>query len=115
MKKYIKVKDNPAKITHLKIELYYNKGNFENCYREEKTGYYLSVVPIERKERNGYTVETFGAFTGVKQLIKEVTRKSSKAEIEAEKLSLKAMDNLINYVCHENNLEIVAESEAIPA
>lgn len=37
-----------------------------------------------------------------------------KKEIEAEKLSLKAMDNLINYVCHENNLEIVAESEAIP-
>lgn len=26
MKKYIEVKENPAKVTHLKIELYYDLG-----------------------------------------------------------------------------------------
>ena len=105
MEKYIKVKENAEKITHLKIELYYDKG--ENYYRggKEKRGYYLSVVPIERKDFNGYVSERYSAFTGVKLLIKEVTRKSSKAEAEAEKLAETATEKLIDYVCRQNGLE----------
>lgn len=43
-----------------------------------------------------------------------MTRKSAKAEAEAEKLAADAMDNLIDYVCKKNGLEI-AEPETISA
>lgn len=116
MKKYIEVKENPAKVTHLKIELYYDLGGINYFTgREENRGYYLSVSPVEIGMRDGgITSERYTAFTGIKQNIKQVTRKSAKAEAEAEKLAADAMDNLIDYVCRKNGLEI-AEPETIPA
>lgn len=42
MKKYIKVKENPAKVTHLKIELYYDLGGMNYFTgRAETSGYML--------------------------------------------------------------------------
>ena len=116
MKKYIEVKENPKKITHLKIELYYSLGGYNNWFRtQEPRGYYLAVEPIERMVQDeGYTLERYAAFSGIKQTIKQVTRKSKKAEAEAEKLAADAMDNLIDYACKEHGLEI-AEVETIPA
>lgn len=114
MKKYIKVKENPAKVTHLKIELYYDLGGMNYFTgRAENRGYYLSVSPVTRgTSAGGFSSESYTAFTGIKQNIKQVTRKSAKAE--AEKLAADAMDNLIDYVCRKNGLEI-AEPETIPA
>lgn len=116
MKKYIEVKENPAKVTHLKIELYYDLGGMNYFTgRAENRGYYLSVTPVERGMRDGgFISESYTAFTGIKQNIKQVTRKSAKAESEAEKLAADAMDNLIDYVCKKNGLEI-AEPETISA
>ena len=107
MKKYIKVNDNPAKVTHLRIELYYNLGGF-NCftYKEEPRGYYISVTPVERANMSGYSTETVTAFSGIKQCVKQVTRKSAKAEAEAEKLAVDVMDNLVDYVCKKNGLNL---------
>lgn len=104
MKKYIEVKENPAKVTHLEIELYYYLGGMNYFTgRAENRGYYLSVAPVERGMRS----ECYTAFTGIKQNIKQVTRKSAKAEAEAEKLAADAMDNLIDYVCKKNGLELL--------
>lgn len=116
MKKYIKVKENPAKVTHLKIELYYDLGGMNYFTgRAENRGYYLSVSPVTRgTSAGGFVSESYTAFTGIKQNIKQVTRKSAKAEAEAEKMAADVMDNLIDYVCRENELEI-AEPEAIPS
>ena len=85
MKKYIEVKENPKKITHLKIELYYDLGGMNYfTSRAEKRGYYLSVSPVEIGMRDGeITSEIYTAFSGIKQNIKQVTRKSKKAEAEA--------------------------------
>lgn len=114
MKKYIEVKENPAKVTHLKIELYYDLGGMNYfTYKTENRGYYLSVSPVTRgASTGGFISESYTAFTGIKQNIKQVTRKSAKAEAEAEKLAADAMDNLIDYVCKKNGLEI-ADLEAI--
>lgn len=116
MKRYIEVKKNPAKVTHLEIELYYDLGGMNYFTgKAEDRGYYLSVTPVEIGMRDGRIAsERYAAFTGIKQNIKQVTRKSTKAEAEAEKLASDAMDNLIDYVCKKNGLEIV-ESEIIPA
>lgn len=107
MKKYIEVMENSAKITHLKIEVYYNLGGINYfTYRTENRGYYLSVTPVKRETKGGFVSESYTAFTGIKQCIKQVTRKSAKAEAEAEKIAEDVMENLINYVCRENELVI---------
>ncbi len=108
MKKYIEVKENPSKVTHLKIELYYDLGGMNYFTgRAENRGYYLSVSPVTRgTSAGGFTSESYTAFTGIKQNIKQVTRKSAKAEAEAEKLATDVMEKLIDYVCKKNELEI---------
>lgn len=108
MKKYIEVRENPAKVTHLKIELYYGLGGMNHFTgRPENRGYYLSVSPVTREiSAGGSVLESYAAFTGIKQNIKQVTRKSKKAEAEAEKMAVDTMDNLIDYVCNKNGLEI---------
>lgn len=103
MKTYLKLKDNGLKATHLKVETYYSLGGMNYfTYKNEERGYYLSVVPVER----GNGMEGFVAFSGVKQLLYAVKRKSKKAEEEAEKLSASCLESLINHVLKKNNLEL---------
>lgn len=104
MQKYIEVKENPAKVTHLKIELYYYLGGMNYFTgRAENRGYYLSVSPVERGMRS----ECYTAFTGIKQNIKQVTRKSAKAEAEAEKQAELLIDAMVSFVCDKNGLELL--------
>lgn len=108
MKKYIDLKLNAA-ATHLKIEVYYNLGG-HNVFtgKDEPRGYYLSVSPVERRRTDyGITTETYVAFSGIKECIKPVGRKSAKAEKEAENIALDRENKLIEYVCIKNGLEIV--------
>ena len=103
MKRYLKLRENPSKATHLKIETYYSLGGYNYfTYKQEQRGYYLSVVPVER----GNGMEGFIAFSGVKQLVKPVSRKSKKAEAEAKNLVGTYLENLINHVLAKNNLEL---------
>lgn len=103
MKRYLKLRENPSKATHLKIETYYHLGGFSYwTYKQEQRGYYLSVIPVER----GNGMEGYIAFSGIKQCIKPVSRKSKKAETEAESLVGEYLENLINYVLAKNNLEL---------
>lgn len=108
MKKYLELKANQD-ATHIKIEIYYNLGGY-NCFtcKTEQRGYYLSVVPVTRERRDGYTLESFAAFTGTKQLLKSVTRKSAKAEKDAEQLALAVENKLVDFVCRANELELAA-------
>lgn len=112
MKKYIPVKESEY-ATHIKIELRYNLGGF-NCftYAQEKRGYYIQVTPVKRETRDGYALESFTAFTGYKQLVKEVTRKSAKAEAAAEAAAADILDIMIERVCRKNGLEL-AEGAAV--
>lgn len=108
MIKYLKVQENPASVTDLKIELYYSLGGMNySTYRVESRGYYLSVTPVERRVSSGYTSECYTAFTGIKQLVKGVKRKSQKAEKEAENLAENLVNELIEYVCGQNGLELL--------
>ena len=107
MKHYLAVKPNAHKTTHLKVELTYNLGGFNvfTC-KQEARGYYLSVCPVKR-ERDEYGVmESFVAFSGTKLLVKEVKRKSQKAEQEAYKLAAGYTDELVNYILAKHGLEL---------
>lgn len=116
MKMYYELKENSAHATHLKCELYYSLGgmNYFTGKREGR-GYYASVVPVERKSYgNGMMMEGYMAFTGTKMLLKEVSRKSAKAEAEAEKIAEDAFNRLIEYVLNENGLELAVTSVDVP-
>lgn len=112
MKKYLAVKENTNNITHIKIELYYDLGgaNYFTGTQEDR-GYYLSVTPVERRNNGNYATERYIGFTGIKQNIKKVKRKSAKAETEAENLIDVYLDNLLDFVCTKNNLKLEKKNE----
>ena len=51
-------------------------------------------------------MEGFTAYTGTKVLVKEVKRKSAKAEREAEQAAGEWRQKLIDYVLNNNKLEL---------
>lgn len=109
MKKFIAVKENSSKTTHLKIEVYYNLGGY-NCFthKTDARGYYLSVSPVTRYDRDGVQFESYTAFSGVKMCLLEVSRKSKKAEENAHKLAEQNENDLIAYICGRHGLEVCA-------
>ena len=113
MEKYYAVKNNDSKTTHIKVEVYYSLGGMNYfTYKTERRGYYLSVCPVTIEERDGWRSEGFTLFTGTKWLLKEVKRKSAKAETEAIKKSQQVLTGCIQHVLAENGLELAEEKEA---
>lgn len=77
---------NNSHATHLKAQVYYALGGFNYfTYQNEPRGYYVSITPVQRENKNGYTMESFTAFTGMKHLAVPVQRKSAKKMDEAIK------------------------------
>lgn len=108
MKNYFEVKENRNGITHIKCEVYYSLGGY-NVWtgKQEPRGYYASVSPVERKDYgNGCVMESYVAFTGIKQLLKEVSRKSVKSQAEAEKMAENVFNSLIEYIMNEHGIEL---------
>lgn len=107
MKKYIKLKEN-RDANVLKLEVYYNLGGYNVfTHKSEARGYYLSASPVQHFERDGINFESYTAFAGVKLLLLEVSRKSKKAEAEAERIAEEKEAELIEYICNKNNLEVL--------
>lgn len=103
MKKYMALKDNGQKENFLRIETYYSLGGMNYwTSKNENRGYYIAVIPVEKR---GCT-ESFTGFSGIKQCIKVVSRKSEKAEREADELGSMYESGLIDYVLSKNNLEL---------
>ena len=110
MKKYLELEQNPD-ATHLKVEVYYTKGGMNMfTYKEEPRGYYLSVSPGARERRDGVTLESYTAFSGIKDCVKQVSRKSDKAMREAEELAAAREEALIRLVCEKNGLTLRANT-----
>lgn len=104
MKKYIELPENQT-ATHLKIETCYSLGgNNPFTGRNESRGYYLHVVPVTRETRNGYALESFVAYSGIKQLIHPVTRKSAGAGKIAETNAAAIEKTLVEWVCSKAGL-----------
>lgn len=109
MKKYVELAAN-EKASHLRIETRYDLGGPNWAYGGmTKRGYYLHVSPVTLERRNGYTMESYAAFTGCKQLLKEVSRKSAKAEAAAENIAKNYLHSMVLYVCESNDLPIPQE------
>lgn len=75
--------DNRSGVTDIEVSLYYSVGGFNVfTYKEEKRGYYISCIPVERKRG----MESFVAFSGFKRCLVECKRKSKAKETEAVRL-----------------------------
>ena len=110
MKKYIPVSGNND-VTHLRVELAYDIGGYNMMtYRPKPRGYYLTVVPVKREERYGCMMESFTAFTGYRQLLREVTRKSAKAEKLAEQTAEELVPIMVRKICEEMHLTVEEEA-----
>lgn len=101
MKKYFETNQVPDS-THIKVELFYSKGGYNYFTgKEEKRGMYISFTPVSREERDGYSMESFVAFSGVKFLVKEMKRKSQKAIDEIENKLAEVVDVLaMHFECN---------------
>ena len=106
MKKIIYL-DKPTEYANaLIIEVYYDKGgrNYFTC-KDERRGYYLYVCPVLRSDG----LVSYTSFSGTKLLLKEVARKSAKAEAEAEEIAKGKVADLVASVCNRNGIAIPNE------
>lgn len=104
MEKYIKIiKNEKDKNNNLKIKIYYDLGGYNMfTHTPKKRGYYISVTPVERSERNGVKMESITAFTGYSELLQECSRKSKKAEAAAIEKAPYYEKMIIEYICKNN-------------
>ena len=101
MKNYIKVSGHEA--NYLRIDLDYSKGGYNYFTGSlEPRGYYIHVSPVLK---NGNT-EQYVAFSGVKDCLLKVTRKSNKAEAEAMQIFEAVKNKYISYILEKHNLTI---------
>ncbi|NDE69426.1 MAG: hypothetical protein EB057_05070 [Microbacteriaceae bacterium] len=89
---------------YYKVNLFYSKGGLNYfTYKQEERGYYLSVKAVEQKQGDGYVVESYVAFNGVKSLVQTANRFSQKT---LESLALKNYDQaiaeFINWILFKN-------------
>lgn len=108
MKKYLQLYENAQGLTHIEVDVYYNPGDYRRA-----RGYYLSVTPLSIEEKGGLRSIGFTASAaGYYYQLKTVTRKSAKAEKEAEAIAAQVEQQVIERVCNEYNLFL--EDEIIP-
>lgn len=96
--KVYKEVDKPG-ATHLKFELFYDKGGMSYFSGQiQRRGYYLSVRYVTRKDMGTYMSESFGVFDGTKYFLnnQEVKRNSPKALAEARaNITTKLLEMLV--------------------
>lgn len=95
----------------LHVYVSYNLGGTNwFTYKPESRGYYLHVVPVERKKREhegkSYYTISCSMLSGIKFCLKGVKRASKSAEAEALKLAAENEDWLIKRVLEEGGFEL---------
>ena len=83
-----------------KVMIDYTKIPF---FSNQKRGYYLTVVPVKIIQREGYSLEETGAFTGFRNLLLEVERKSNKAYNKAVELGTPLIEKFIEAILNKQN------------
>ncbi len=101
MIEYVNLKPN-ERATHIRIDMYYRKDSTPRAPR----GYYLSVFPVTRETRHGVTLESMECFSGSVRLLMEVSRKSAKAEKEAQERADLIRDIMVARMCSQHGLEV---------
>jgi len=90
--------------THVDVEFYYSKGGMNYFTGSvERRGYYLSVQPISKGDRS----YSYTAFTGVKQLVQEAGRYSSKVLNEFV-VEYEMMNSMVEHILEKNKIKLIS-------
>ena len=116
MEKYIPIV--PTKIGNtLCLEVLYDKGG-QNWFNgdNERRGYYLYCMPTmiqtyQLSDGTEHSERTFIVGKGYKLMLKEVGRKSQKAEEEANRLAEEKVDFIVDKVCKRYGLELAKSQQ----
>lgn len=93
--------------THVDVEFYYNKGGMNYFTGSvERRGYYLSAQPLTKNINS----KSFTAFSGVKQLVQEAGRFSSKVLAEFV-VEYDVMNTMVEHILEKNNIKLVTPSK----
>lgn len=104
--KSLEVKEGRA--THVDIQLYYSIGGMNYFTGNNETrGLYVSASPYTK---NSFS-KSFTAFSGVKQLVKEMKRFNKKT-LDEFILDEKLVDDLLNNVLEKNNI-VLKENQLV--
>jgi hypothetical protein len=103
-KKYLEV--DGEKATHLKVEVYYDKGG-ANYFTggTESRGIKLSVCPVTRTKSGCGIVESYTAFTGFKKHLKDMAR-FNKKNCDSFVVDTNEEKTLIDAVLLQNGLKL---------
>lgn len=83
--------------THIKVSASYQLGGWNPfTHKEEKRGIYVSFTPVKRLPRDGYHMEMYTAFTGIKMCVKELKRNSRKSEEEVWSILQESIEMLVS-------------------
>lgn len=109
LKRYIPIPETEY-CNCMKVEIYYTLGGYNVWnYKVDPRGFYLSITPMMRELKDGYVSETYSAYTGLRQLLLQVERRSKRTETIAVNEAAKILNPLIRQVCDKNNLPIPEE------
>lgn len=99
--KYIKITENNRdNNNYLQVEFYYTLGGYQySTYTVKPRGYYISVTPIEKSERNGVNMISFTGFTGFYEMLEKCDRKSKKAQQAASEKMPAYEKMMIDFIC----------------
>ena len=87
----------------IRVDIHYNVGGMNYfTARKEARGLYMSVSPLQVGDR----FTTYNGFSGVKVLVKEMSRYSEKALYDFQP-DQELVDRMVNRVAEYNNLKIV--------
>ena len=108
---YFKIKDSKEEI---KVSFDYDLGGISYLSGQtNRRGYYLYVKTVTRDRRpEGYSFESCTLFDGFKVLLKEVPRKSKKAEGEAEAKAVTMAYHYALEMAKKKGVELLPEEEA---
>lgn len=91
----------------IEVEVTYDKGGYSYfSYEPKKRGYYLRIQPLTIKECDGYTSESFMAFSGVRDFILEVGRRSNKSEKLAKEMVIEKWNEYQDYILRKYGVDI---------
>jgi hypothetical protein len=75
-----------------------------------KTGYRVNAIPVEVEQKDGYKMESFGAFTGFGDTILECNRRSKKRYEQAQDMLIAALPDYVRWF-KDRGYELTAEAK----
>ncbi|MCD8290113.1 MAG: hypothetical protein LUC91_01260 [Prevotella sp.] len=120
LREYYELETESTSVNCIQVKVSYSLGGYNAfTHVEEPRGYYMHVTPV-LKVHDNYSdlcgdLIMIGYFSGRRVFLKEVKRKSKKAEEEADNLANTYKWEYIEKVCNDNGLVLKKKGDEVKA